>query len=126
MFIENHWIFAEYRKVFRHYIPSIFVQEQMLATVTDRMAWRDTCFDWAMNDYKPSSVGKMLDYYRQKIEGRDNRMRFQSRVGTNGDAQPEPQCRTCCDLKTVYVKKPGAEFDWEMEDTPCPDCVGVE
>jgi len=64
-FIEDSWIFDEYRKAFRHYTPPIYAQETMLDSITDKEAWAKTCHEWAMNDYKPSSVGKMIDYYNK-------------------------------------------------------------
>lgn len=70
-FIEPHWIFDEYAKAFPLYTPSIFVQEQMLGNVTDRAAWTDTVRFWAMNQYRPQSVGKMLEYYDKRVKERD-------------------------------------------------------
>lgn len=115
MFIEQHWIFDEYRKVFRSYVPPIFVQEQMLDQITDRDAWKVTCFDWGMNDYKPSSVGKMLDYYRQRLAARKPVY----------EDLPPPKCSTCHDSKTATVPKTGRTFDWEVEVMSCPNCVEV-
>jgi hypothetical protein len=123
MFIESHWIFDEYAKVFPRYTPSIFVQEQMLAAITDRKVWAETCWTWAMNDYKPSSVGKMLDYYQQKLEKAPGR--FGSRIGQNVEEQPEPNCKQCFDLKTVSRPKPGAQYEWELTEAPCPLCSEV-
>lgn len=121
MFIEKHWIFDEYRKVFRNYTPSIFVQEQMLGLITDRGAWAQTCFYWGMNDYKPSSVGKMLDYYEQQLAERQK-----SRVGQSVAGYETYDCSNCFDLKIVQVPKTGGQFDWEMEDAPCPKCATVK
>lgn len=121
MYIEpTHWIFTEYSAVFKHYTPAIFVQEQMLDQITDRTAWHRTCVDWALNHYKPSSVGKMLDYYRQRVAEA-----VKNQVGAYDGEEVNPDCLNCHDLKTVWAKRQGAEFDWDMEERPCPKCAGV-
>lgn len=69
-FIEQHWIFDEYRKVFPHNTPSIFVQEQMLMRVDDQEVWRDVVTMWGLNEYRAQSVGKMLDCYDEKMKAK--------------------------------------------------------
>ena len=125
-FIERSWIFDEYRKVFRDYTPPIFVQEQMLMQVDNAEAWKKTCFDWAMNDYKPSSVGKMLDYYQQQLKGRGPTFRqARGQVGKNHEPpRPEPKCKTCFDLKKrmVFTRNGGNS---EMQEIDCPECTDM-
>lgn len=122
-FIEQSWVFDEYRKVFRNYIPPIFVQEQMLMQVENVEAWRKTCFDWGMNDYKPSSVGKMLDYYRQQLAKPEPTFRqARGQVGKSQEpARPEPKCKACFDLgKTINFRRENGNT--LMDETPCPEC----
>lgn len=69
-FIEPHWIFDEYRKAFPHSMPSIFVQEQMLSRIEDREVWADVIMMWALNQYRPDSVGKMIDCYDDKVKAK--------------------------------------------------------
>jgi hypothetical protein len=37
---------------------------------------------------------------------------------------PPPACSECNDLKKVMRPKPNRQFDWEMVQIDCPDCIG--
>lgn len=88
---ENEYLQA-YKQMFPEARPSIFQMELIEGTVDDLRAWRKTLIFWAGNDYRPQSIFKMLDYYKQVKEGtvqtfesRESRekteQRMKSRVG---------------------------------------------
>lgn len=120
-FIEDHWIFDEYRKVFKHYTPPIFAQEQMLDRITDKAIWKATLYTWGMNDYKPSSVGKMMDYYEQQL-----RQRASSQVGKYRPEDFADVIYDEADLEPVLCKVCGGEWCTAHLADPCyqnPDRV---
>lgn len=43
-------------------------------------------------------------------------------VGKSTEEYIEPDCKSCNDTGRKFIPKEGAEFSWEMEDIPCPDC----
>ena len=62
-----------YSAAFPHFTPSCFQQDVMIMTITDIDAWKDTVKFWALNDYRPQSIGKMLDYYAEATIKRNRR-----------------------------------------------------
>ena len=52
-----------YQRYFPNFTPSCFQQDMIESAVTDIDAWDKTLLFWASNDYRPASIGKMLDYY---------------------------------------------------------------
>ena len=52
-----------YRRYFPNFMPSCFQQDMIESAVTDIDAWDKTLLFWASNDYRPASIGKMLEYY---------------------------------------------------------------
>ena len=52
-----------YKQFFPQFTPSPFQQDIIEQTVTDADKWTETCKFWALNDYRPQSIGKMLEYY---------------------------------------------------------------
>lgn len=122
-FIEESWIFDEYRKVFPHYTPPIFVQEQMLVNIADRSEWSKTCRYWGLNDYRPSSVGKMMEYYNDQL-----RLKANSQVGRSLPVDDVIEnCRRCFDSGTILQPVPQEERKTRgsMEQIPCPECAEV-
>jgi hypothetical protein len=121
-FIDESWIFDEYRKAFRYYTPPIYAQEQMLDAITDRRAWATTCHEWAMNDYKPSSVGKMIDYYN-KVQKTASRLQIGAHDPNRIIEPYAPTCERCKDLGWVDVKV--NPYTKQIEHSNCPECQAV-
>ena len=125
-FIDESWIFDEYKKAFKGYVPPIFAQEQMLAFIENAEAWHKTCFDWAMNDYKPSSVGKMLDYYNQQLNGTTQYSKKPKQASQIGRHDPAidfgtfPDCDVC---ENTRMRTPYAKFGEPGWNDDCPECL---
>ena len=124
-FIDESWIFDEYKKAFKGYVPPIFAQEQMLAFIENAEAWHKTCFDWAMNDYKPSSVGKMLDYYNQQLNGTtqySKKPKQASQIGRHDPTNAElPDCEDCLNTRWRNYKSKFGDADWNDRCLKCLD-----
>lgn len=52
-----------YQRYFPNFTPSCFQQDMIESAVTNIDAWDKTLYFWASNDYRPASIGKMLEYY---------------------------------------------------------------
>lgn len=52
-----------YQQFFPQFTPSPFQQDIIEQTVTDLDRWKATVTFWAANDYRPQSIGKMLEHY---------------------------------------------------------------
>lgn len=121
---ENEHI-AAYKRIFPHTQPTCFQMDLIEGTVTDAGAWQRTLTYWASNDYRPQSIGKMLDYYRQVREGTvktfDDPVKVSTKVGApRREPELDPyKCTTCFDIGKV-------EGEWISpnlcELVPCPKC----
>lgn len=54
---------ATYQRYFPEFTPSCFQQDMIENLVTNNDAWDKTLLFWASNNYRPQSIGKMLEYY---------------------------------------------------------------
>lgn len=54
------------RKFLPEKIPPLQVQEQIESIATDLILWANVLSFWEANGYRPESVGKMLDRYREQ------------------------------------------------------------
>ena len=54
---------STYQRYFPEFTPSCFQQDMIESLVTDNDAWDKTLLFWASNNYRPQSIGKMLEYY---------------------------------------------------------------
>jgi uncharacterized protein YdaU (DUF1376 family) len=65
-------------------LPAIGSQERAIASVKDLPEWQNTLDYWRDNQYRPESLGKMVDAYNERLEAKI--------VGKNGDI-PRIGCR---------------------------------
>jgi hypothetical protein len=86
---ENEHLQA-YKKAFPYHRPTIFQMELIEANVKDGQAWKRTLEFWAGNDYRPQSVQKMIEYYRQQVNPKLDVGRPIQR-----EYHPEPPCKYC-------------------------------
>lgn len=101
---ENEHVKA-YKRVFPHTQPTCFQLDLIEGTVTDARAWQKTLEYWAGNDYRPQSIGKMLDYYRQVTSGTvktfDDPVKVSMQVGAPQPielfTEEIPPCQKCGD-----------------------------
>lgn len=119
---ENEYLKA-YKRMFPEARPNIF-QMDLIESLDDPNAWQRTLEFWCGNDYRPQSVFKMLEYYRQVKEGtvqtfakKDTR----DRVGANEAIQETKtwNCDKCFDEGRV------ADFN-RLGYVPCPNCKTAE
>lgn len=118
---ENEHLQA-YKRVFPQARPTIFQMEMIEAYVTDAKAWRKTLEFWGLNDYRPQSIGKMLDYYRQVIAGTvqtfEDKTKVQIRVGAE-QAPVQAKCGKCLDSGSIRIDDPSAQFGIRFEECTC-------
>lgn len=120
---ENEHI-AAYKRIFPHTQPTCFQMDLIEGTITDARAWEQTLTYWAGNDYRPQSIGKMLDYYRQVTQGTvktfDDPVKVSMKVGAPEPTVKTYNCDTCFDVGKV-------EGEWISsnlcEIVPCPKCT---
>lgn len=93
---ENESLKA-YKRMFPNAQPNIYQMELIEAYATDQEAWKQTLEYWAGNDYRPQSIQKMLDYYKQVLSGAQSFGRKVDVVGKPKLAtyEPDPPCRYC-------------------------------
>lgn len=114
--MENPFV-AAYKRMFPLAQPNVFQLELIEFEIHDAAAWQETLIWWAGNDYRPQSVFKMIEKYKQTLTERMNR-----NVAANvGRYVPRPDevsfddCRTCDNTRRIGD-------DWRTA-IRCPDCV---
>lgn len=105
---------TEYQRVFPLHTPTCYQQDLIEYTVTDLPAWRKALMFWASNDYRPQSIGKLLDYYSQVVRGVVKTFEVKrDTVGTSEPTYTPPSaCATCGDelcLKDHRYAQPGQQ-----------------
>ena len=92
---------AAYKKMFPQARPNLYQLDLIEGTITDLKAWQRTLEFWASNDYRPQSIGRMLDYYRQLQSGTvqtfEDASKAKMRIGEQVQTPyvPPPPCRFC-------------------------------
>lgn len=74
-----------YHEFFPDHPLSPFLQDLIAARVDDLATWRKALTYWQYNSYRPSSVGKICDYYDEIKAGKTNGTNF-NRNGKRTDA----------------------------------------
>jgi hypothetical protein len=117
-----------YQRMFPFVKLSIYQMELIEDTAQDAVAWRKTLEYWAGNDYRPQSVFKMLDYYRQVLTGVDRfgkRIKPDMTVGQSTYTPPDYKCGECLDTGEITVDDPDAKFSGSVKFVPCGVCGPV-
>ncbi len=76
---------ATYQRYFPEFTPSCFQQDMIENLVTDNDAWDKTLLFWASNNYRPQSIGKMLEYY-DKLQQQPSGDWVADAISSNPDA----------------------------------------
>lgn len=105
-----------YKRFFPKFEPSCYQQDLIEGTIKDFGAWEQTLEFWAGNDYRPGSIFRMLDYYRETLRNRSS-----AQVGKDTSVPETYACSDCFDTGTVMRPRAGG-LEWEMHDVPCPNC----
>lgn len=61
---------AVYRKYFPDYHPNCTQQDLIITDVSNLEVWGQCCRSWAGNGYRPGSIDKLVDFYRQRLNAR--------------------------------------------------------
>lgn len=76
-------------RVYREFFPeasvSPLLQDLVASRVTNEPAWRKALTFWQYNSYRANSVGKILDYYDEIVQGKHNGTN--KRTGKRTDAE---------------------------------------
>lgn len=76
---------STYQRYFPEFTPSCFQQDMIESLVTNNDAWDKTLLFWASNNYRPQSIGKMLEYY-DKLQQQPSGDWVADAVSSNPDA----------------------------------------
>jgi hypothetical protein len=77
-----------------HQVPSIRTQEAIVIRATDLEAWERAIKFWEINNYRPESVGKMLDKHDEIVrERRENGAGTGNRAARSGIQEPAGRVR---------------------------------
>lgn len=80
------------------FLPSCFQQDLIATRVTDTDKWRKAIIWWMSNDYRPQSVGKVLDYYDSMDQELLSKRKGPDMYVGRWDgktSEPEPPCQYC-------------------------------
>lgn len=120
---ENEHI-AEYRKAFPQTQLTIYQMEMIEFEIHDAKAWKEALRFWAGNSYRPQSVLKMIDYYKQVKNGTVQRFedtsKVKMRVGAPIETNQVYSCPTCSD--TGEVSRDAPDSPVKIAWIPCPKC----
>lgn len=94
-----------YAKFFPTNTPTIFQQEMIEDAVKDLKIWQEALTYWAGNDYRPQSIQKLVDYYRQLI-GEKPTFGY-------GKRSPNADCDKCNNERRIRSN---------VESWPCDQC----
>jgi len=61
--MENEFV-TMYLKMFPGVRPSLFQTDMIEGNITDKAFWQRTLEYWCGNDYRPQSIFKMIEYYK--------------------------------------------------------------
>ena len=104
---ENPHI-AAYKRVFPGARPSIFQLDMIEGMVTDARAWEQAVTFWAANDYRPQSIGKIIEYYNQSVNGTvqrfEDKTKVQMRVGRHTEPEETHKCGKCFDTGEALLE----------------------
>ncbi len=106
-----------YKRYFPKFDPSCYQQDLIEGAITDFDAWERTLEFWAGNDYRPGSIFKMLDYYRETLRNRSS-----AQVGKDASVPETYACTDCFDTGSVRVPDPDSPYTWVTKDALCPEC----
>lgn len=106
-----------YKRFFPKFEPSCYQQDLIEGTIKDFGAWEQTLEFWAGNDYRPGSIFRMLDYYRETLRNRSS-----AQVGKDTSVAETYACSDCFDTGTVSVPDPDSRYSWATKDESCPKC----
>lgn len=96
-----------HKQMFPHVNLNYYQMDLLEVEIQDEDIWAETLRFWLSNDYRGQSVGKMIDYYKQKLEER-KKGGWQD-VGRWDGKEVEPHCQTCFDLKKImHFPTPGS------------------
>ena len=99
--------------------------EMIAAEIKDLRMWQEALKFWAGNNYRPQSVFKIIEYYKDLVTQGHTRMPFghvKTDVGRNADPAPQANCEQCADVGFWYE---------QIDDNPMHairhdcDCVRV-
>lgn len=110
-----------HKKMFPQVNLNWYQQDLLEVEITDENTWGETLKFWLSNDYRGHSIGKMIDYYKQKLEER-KKGGWQD-VGKWDGEETEAQCKTCFDLKKV-MHFPNPESIAGAHEIDC-ECVKI-
>lgn len=82
-----------FQKYFRGASPSCYQQDVVEQTVTNFHVWEECVKYWALNDYRPQSIGKLLDYYTKECKAKADL--YVGRSETTTAYVPDPPCNFC-------------------------------
>ena len=107
---------ATYHRYFPEFTPSCFQQDMIATLVTDNDAWDKTLLFWASNNYRPQSIGKMLEYY-DKLQQQPSGDWVADAISSNPDADArlieiavlQVLMKTDAPVKSVNYFKPAIE-----------------
>lgn len=81
-----------------------------------------TAIDEVFIDRQGKGKISSLAYITNAVESKYQQW-MDGRTGAAVEAEPQQfNCKRCCDLGEIDRKPENAEFDWQLEWIPCPDC----
>lgn len=81
--------------------------------------------DWCWKNGKTASRLRLLNWLsreREAIPMTAAPIALPQAARSKGTDHEEPKCSTCKDAGEVPTKPKNAQFDWQVEFIPCPDC----
>ena len=83
-----------YLKMFPGMRPTLFQMDMIEAEITDKTLWQRTIIFWAGNDFRPQSIFKMVEYYKQLKQADRSDTRSVGRYAPQ-EFTPPPPCDIC-------------------------------
>lgn len=78
-----------FRQFYPYFMPNIY-QQDLLEQVDDLVRFRTAVEYWASNDYRPQSVGKLLNYYAEL-----GKQQINAQVGKYDPTYSPPEDQGC-------------------------------